>query len=181
MCGSGWNNAAFVDTTAVNGTTYYYVVQSVNPVGASTNWPQSAGTTPSGALSSSPPLAPAGLTAASAGHQTVSLNWAASAGANYYTIYRSTLFNNGGGAVAIDIGTWMTAPYTGAANMPALVDSLNTLLLAGQLSGTAKTSIVNYVTNTASGYFPAGINQQRDRVRAVVHLLTCSPEFTVQK
>lgn len=90
-------------------------------------------------------------------------------------------FNNGGGAVAIDIGPWMTAPYTGAANMSVLVDSLNTLLLAGQLSGTAKTSIVNYVTNTASGYFPAGINQQRDRVRAVVHLLTCSPEFTVQK
>ena len=32
----------------------------------------------------------------------------------------------------------------------ALVDTLNTVLLAGQLSAAAKTNIVNYVTNTAN-------------------------------
>jgi hypothetical protein len=85
---------------------------------------------------------------------------------------------NGNGAIVLDIGPWLVPPYT---NMPVLVDSLNTLLLAGQLSGAAKTNIVNFVTNTASGYFPAGSTQQRDRVRAVVHLLITSPEFTVQK
>jgi rhamnogalacturonan endolyase len=97
VCGSGWNNATFVDTTAVNGGTYYYVVQAVNPVGASANSAQSSGTTPSGSLSASPPATPTGLSA-SAGHQTVALNWSASAGASFYTLYRSTLFNNGGGA-----------------------------------------------------------------------------------
>ncbi len=90
-------------------------------------------------------------------------------------------YNNGNGAVVLDLGPWLTPSYTGAVNMPVLVDNLNTLLLAGQLSARARTNIVNYVTNTASGYFPAGVNQQRDRVRAVVHLLTTSPEFTVQK
>src|SRR5215831_5838950 len=104
VCGSGWNNATFVDTTAANGTTYYYVVQSVNPVGASANSPQSAGTMPSGSFSTSPPAAPTSLTAASAGHQTVALNWSASSGANSYTVYRSTLFNNGGGATNV-LGT----------------------------------------------------------------------------
>ncbi|HTL71862.1 MAG TPA: DUF1800 family protein [bacterium] len=90
-------------------------------------------------------------------------------------------YNNANGAIVLDLGPWMTAPYTGTANLPALVDSLNSLLLAGQLSGAAKTNILSYVTNTASGYFPTGINQQRDRVRAIVHLLITSPEFTVQK
>ena len=98
VCGSGWNNATYLDTGAVNGTTYYYVVQSVNPGGASTNSPPSAGTTPSGALSTGAPAAPTGLTVGSVGHQSVTLNWTASPGANFYTVYRSTLVDNLGGA-----------------------------------------------------------------------------------
>jgi rhamnogalacturonan endolyase len=98
VCGNGWNNATFLDQTAVNGTTYFYVVQSVNPVGASTNSPQSNGTMPSGSLSSAPPATPTGMAVGSSGHQSVTLNWSASPGANFYTVYRSTLFNNGGGA-----------------------------------------------------------------------------------
>ena len=31
-------------------------------------------------------------------HQSITVNWAASPGANFYTVYRSILFNNGGGA-----------------------------------------------------------------------------------
>jgi rhamnogalacturonan endolyase len=97
VCGSGPDNAAYVDTSAVNGLTYYYVVQSVNSVGASTNSPQSAAVTP-GAYSTSPPAAPASVTIGSAVHQSVTVTWSASANANFYTVYRSTLFNNGGGA-----------------------------------------------------------------------------------
>ena len=97
VCGSGSNNAAYLDTTAVNGTTYYYVVQSVNPTGASTNSPESPGATPSGSLSTSAPAAPTGLIVASSGHQSVTLNWNPSPGANYYSVWRSVLVNTGGG------------------------------------------------------------------------------------
>lgn len=88
-----------------------------------------------------------------------------------------TSFNNGGGAVVLDIAPWLSTNY--AANIPALVDSLNTVLAAGQLSAVAKTNIVNYVTNTVN--FPAGSTQARDRARAVVHLITTSPDFTIEK
>jgi hypothetical protein len=88
-----------------------------------------------------------------------------------------TSFNNGGGAVVLDIAPWLSTNY--ATNIPAVVDSLNSVLAAGQLSAAAKTNIVNYVTNTVN--FPAGSTQTRDRVRAVVHLITTSPDFTIEK
>jgi len=97
VCGSGPNNVTYVDHQVVNGLTYYYVVQSVNPVGASASSTQSAATAP-GAFSTTPPAAPASVTIGSATHQSVTVNWSASANANFYTVYRSTLVNNGGGA-----------------------------------------------------------------------------------
>ncbi|HEV2692699.1 MAG TPA: polysaccharide lyase family protein [Verrucomicrobiae bacterium] len=104
VCGSAWNNATWLDTNTVNGTTYYYVVRSINTVGSSTNSAESPGATPSSALSTTAPAAPTGLTITSAVHHSIALSWSASAGANFYTIYRSTLFNNGGGASNI-LGT----------------------------------------------------------------------------
>jgi rhamnogalacturonan endolyase len=97
VCGSGPDNATYVDNNVVNGLTYYYVVQSVNPVGASANSPQSSATTPGVAYATTPPAAPATVTIGSAVHQSVTVNWSASANANFYTLYRSTLVNNGGG------------------------------------------------------------------------------------
>ena len=97
VCGSGFNNATYVDTNVVNATTYYYIVQSVNTVG-STNSPQSSGVSPSGAISAIAPAAPASVTIGSATHQSVTVNWASASGANFYSVYRSTLFDNGGGA-----------------------------------------------------------------------------------
>ncbi len=98
VCGSGLNNATWLDTNAANGTTYFYVVQSVNPTGASTNSPQSPGATPDAGISTSAPAAPTGLTVSSVAHHSVTLNWSASPGANFYTIYRSTLVDTLGGA-----------------------------------------------------------------------------------
>jgi rhamnogalacturonan endolyase len=97
VCGGGLNNAVWLDTNVINGSTYYYVAQSVNPGGASANSPQSPGATPSAALSTNPPAAPAGLAVTAAGHQSVALSWNASPGAGFYTVYRSTLVDNGGG------------------------------------------------------------------------------------
>jgi hypothetical protein len=94
-----------------------------------------------------------------------------------------TSFTAGDGDIVLDVGPWMTTNYTSAAGIPKLIDSLNTLLLAGQLSAGAKTNIVNYVTNTANfGYSsPPTATQMRERVRAVVHQILVSPDFTIQK
>ena len=107
VCGSGWNNATFLDTTAANGTAYYYVVRSVNPVGGSTNSPE-ASATPSSGISASAPATPTGLSIGSVAHQSATLNWSAVSNANFYTVYRSTLFNNGGGASNV-LGTIVLA------------------------------------------------------------------------
>ena len=96
VCGSGPPKATCLDTTALNGTTYYYVVQSVNPVGSSGYSAQSTGTTPMAGLAGSPPAGPSGLTA-TAGNGTVTLSWNAVAGASFYTIQRATVVNNGVG------------------------------------------------------------------------------------
>ena len=98
VCGCGAVNALWLDTSALNGTNYYYVVRSVNPLGSSTNSPPSSGAMPSAAIAATAPAAPAGLIIGSTAHQSVTLNWSAASGANFYTVYRSTLFNNGGGA-----------------------------------------------------------------------------------
>jgi len=52
------------------------------------------------------------------------------------------------------------------------------------LSAAAKTNIITYVTNTVNFPYTTPVptaTQMRDRVRAVVHLLVCSPDFTIQK
>jgi autotransporter-associated beta strand protein len=92
VCGSGPNNATYVDSTAVNGTSYYYVVQSVNPVNHSGNSPQSSGVVPSAGISSSAPATPAGLIVTST-NNAVSLSWSAVPGANFYTVQRGTVVN----------------------------------------------------------------------------------------
>ncbi|MEY4916159.1 MAG: hypothetical protein RL616_72 [Verrucomicrobiota bacterium] len=92
-------------------------------------------------------------------------------------------FTTGDGDIVMDLGAWQNTNNASAAGIPALVDNLNSLLLAGQLSATAKTAIINYVTNTANLPYssPPTPVQVRDRVRAVVHLITASPDFTIQR
>jgi autotransporter-associated beta strand protein len=95
VCGCGSNNATYLDTNAVNGATYYYIVQSVNSTGSSSNSPPSSGAAPSASLSATAPAAPTGLSVAGVGHQSVTLNWNATPGADFYIIQRSTVVNNG--------------------------------------------------------------------------------------
>jgi hypothetical protein len=84
-------------------------------------------------------------------------------------------FNNSGGDIYIDIGPWMTSAY--ALNPGNLVDALNSLLCGGNLSAATKTQIVNYVNTLPS----TTVANQRDRARAVIQLITYSPDYTVQR
>jgi hypothetical protein len=88
-------------------------------------------------------------------------------------------FLNGGGAIAVDLGPWMTPAHTSNTGIPGLVDSLSSLLCGGQLNASAKIQIVNYATTLA--YTTPTYTQMRDRVRAVVHLIINSPDFTIQR
>ena len=136
VCGSGCNNATYLDTNVVNQTIYYYIVQSVNSLG-STNSPQSFPVEPAPSFSTSAPPAPTGMAISSSGHQTVTIHWNTASFANFYTVYRSTLFNNGGGASNV----------------------LNSIVLANNVTGTTYTdnsptdgSIYSYsVTATGTG------------------------------
>lgn len=92
-------------------------------------------------------------------------------------------FTSGNGSIVLDINPWMTTNYTSNAGIPTLVSSLNTLLVAGELSVPAQTNIISYVANTNNFPFstPPTATQMRDRARAVIHLIVNSPDYVIQK
>jgi len=104
VSGSGPSRATVVDTSVLNGTTYYYRVHSVNPVGRSVASSHRAVATPSAEFAGKAPPSPAGLTITSSGHHQVALRWAASPGATYYSVWRSTLHSDGVGG-SYPVGT----------------------------------------------------------------------------
>jgi autotransporter-associated beta strand protein len=121
VCGSGPANATYLDTTATNGKTYYYVVQSLNTTGTSANSPESTGVAPSAAISTAPPAAPTGL-AVTGTNGNVSLTWTASPGANYYTVLRSTILDK--------IPTWTPTP-----TLTSTSTILSTITLSNTVTG----------------------------------------------
>jgi hypothetical protein len=92
-------------------------------------------------------------------------------------------FNNGNGAVVMDLGPYMTVGDTSNVGIPGLVDKLAALLVGAPLLDNTKTAIVNFVANTTN--FPLSGTptpaQKRDRVRAIIHLIVTSAEYAVQK
>ena len=113
-------------------------------------------------------------------------------------------FRSGAGDMAVDFSPWMgikpggTTAWTNNENVNALIDQLNTLLMAGQLPSTgtnnyaanprvivnARQSIYDFVTNTSNIAYTAvspSDTQKRDRIRAIVHLIVTSPNFAIQK
>ena len=86
--GTNVAGSTFTDSTAVNGTTYYYVISGINTNGEGANSAE-VSVTPI-----PPPAAPTGLTATPSGTQIsnlqVALAWNASATATGYNLKRST-------------------------------------------------------------------------------------------
>jgi hypothetical protein len=92
-------------------------------------------------------------------------------------------FTTGNGSIVLNIAPWMTTNLTSNGGIPILVNNLNTLLAAGQLSPMAQSNIVGYVANTTNFSFstPPTATQMRDRARAVIHLIVSSPDYIIQK
>ena len=90
-------------------------------------------------------------------------------------------FSSGNGAIMLDTGPWMTPAYTSNGGVSNLVQSLNTLLCAGQLSAGARATITSYVTSTNFPYTTPTASEMRERVRAAVHLIVSAPDFVIQK
>jgi fibronectin type 3 domain-containing protein len=94
----------YTDSSAVNGTTYFYQVSAVNAVGEGAASAQSAGVTP--AVPGTVPVAPTGVNAV-AGNGQVNVSWNAVAGAASYNVYRSTTQ----GVQGAKIGSGTTTGY----------------------------------------------------------------------
>jgi fibronectin type 3 domain-containing protein len=95
---------SYTDTTAVNGTTYYYVVSAVNSSGESANSSQVSATPTAGSV----PTAPTGLTATvpSGRGGRINLSWTASTGATSYNVKQATV--SGGPYTTIATGVTTT-------------------------------------------------------------------------
>jgi len=99
---------SYVDTSASNGTTYYYQVTADNAAGEGSASSQSGGVTP--AVPVAVPAAPAGLSA-TAGNAQVTLTWTVVGGARSYNVYRSTNASSQGSK----IGSSSTTQYVDTA------------------------------------------------------------------
>ncbi|HEY6070389.1 MAG TPA: DUF1800 domain-containing protein [Chthoniobacterales bacterium] len=73
-------------------------------------------------------------------------------------------------AIVLDLSTQSTL----ASNPGALVDSLNDLLMGGQMSAAMRNIVVNCVTQIPS-------TSPLERAQTAVHLIVTSPEFIIQK
>src|SRR5215475_2430437 len=100
---TGVTSTSFTNTGLTNGTTFFFVVSTVNAAGESDNSNQ-ASATPQNVQT--PPPAPTGLVA-TAGNAQVSLSWNASSGATSYNVKRST--TSGGPYTTIATGVTSTS------------------------------------------------------------------------
>ena len=97
------SGTSYTDSSAVNTTTYYYVVSATNAVGEGANSTEVSATP----TLPPPPAAPSGL-AATAGNQQISVSWTASSGATGYTVQRSTTSGSGYATIGTPSGTSYT-------------------------------------------------------------------------
>jgi uncharacterized protein (DUF1800 family) len=85
----------------------------------------------------------------------------------------SFVFGSIGGGTTVDFTVYTNLAGTGVTQ---LVDSLNTLLLHGTLSSSARASIVNAVNAV-----PAGATQNLTRAKTAIYLIVSSSQYQIQQ
>lgn len=144
---------AYVDSTAANGTTYYYVVTANNAVGEG-----SASVPSSGATPAVPVTAPAAPTAVNivAGNVLVTVSWTASPTATSYRIYRSTTQGSQGSL----IGSSSTTSYsdTGLVNGTTYYYQVTAVNVAGESTPSAQSSGATPAAPLVAPSAPASAN-----------------------
>src|SRR5258708_1859466 len=135
---TGVTATSYTDATAVNGTTYFYVVSAVNAGGESANSAQVSATPSAPTI----PAAPTGLVATGA-KRKVNLSWNASTGATSYNAKRAAA--SGGPYTTVATGiTTTTYTDTGLTSGPtyyyvdSAVNGAGESLNSNQASATAK-------------------------------------------
>jgi fibronectin type 3 domain-containing protein len=140
------NVATYTDTTAANGTTYYYVVTAVNSNGESGDSNQAS------AMPTLPiPAAPTGLTA-TPGNATVMLSWTASSGAASYNVKRST---SSGSEVTISSPTGTSYNDSSVTNGTKYYYEVSAVNASGE---SANSNEVSATPSIAAPAAPTGLN-----------------------
>jgi len=124
----------YTDSSVTNGTTYYYVVQTLTAAGSSANSPQVSATPGVPGVSPAPPT---NLTA-TAGNGVVTLTWTASAGATGYNVKRATT----SGGPYTQLAAVTSSGYTDSSviNGVTYYYVVSTLTAAGESANSAQVS-----------------------------------------
>jgi hypothetical protein len=96
-------------------------------------------------------------------------------------------------------GSNESKPWTNDENLGVLIDRLNSLLVGGQMPAVVKNEIISYVqrrsnmsaayNQTTNPYTEIAYNnsgtpsdtEKRNRIRAILHFIIMSPDFTIQR
>ena len=159
---------SYTDTTAANGSTYYYQVTSSNPTGTSVASPTSSAVTPSSSISASAPAAPTNMLVTGTGDRSVSLSWNASPGANYYAISRATMYpDNVGGYYSLrtivlnDNFSGTNFTDTTPSNGEAYSYSVQAISASGTSAASASTAVASPVAAAVPPSAPANFSASR--------------------
>jgi fibronectin type 3 domain-containing protein len=135
----------YTDSSVTNGTTYYYVVQTLTAAGSSANSPQVSATPGVPGVS---PAAPTNL-AATPGNAVVTLTWTASTGATGYNVKRAT--TSGGPYTQLAAPTSSGYTDSSVINGVTYYYVVSTLTAAGESANSAQVS----ATPSAQSVAPA--------------------------
>jgi fibronectin type 3 domain-containing protein len=152
----GLTQPNYSDTSAVNGTTYYYIVTATNLGGESEASPEASATPVA------PPVTPAGLTA-TAGNAQIALTWSTSPGADSYTVKRSA---TAGGPYAT-VASGLAAPGftdTGLTNETTYYYVVSATNAGGESANSAEVS----ATPVAPPVAPVGLATTSGDAQAVL-------------